>query len=269
VRSQHIPMTIEEFHLLPMRPGWKYEYYGGQAHIRPGHSVAVVSLDLKPRNINALYQIRPVTVTDETHLIAAFVEVFNDTVEYCDWEREAIAAEAARSIRGFFAGKRGKPHSSSRVAVSKEGGSDDLRVIGAALIIGSGVGPFLDMLFVKLYWQRAGLATAMVSAAINELYRSGEQKLTSIYHLCNEASRNWHKGFGFVEEPDLSLARMYWRCARHELCRRDKLGELNEQERASLEAECERWKARVEALEQIADREGFEAVTPILRLHRS
>ena len=265
MRSRRIPMTVEEFELLPMVLGWKYEYYDGKAHIRPGHTIAVVRMEVEPRKVSAPRPLLGVTMEDERQLIQAFFDAFRDTVEYCDWERRKIEQSARKSIKTFFAGRRGHPHTSSRLALTEE---SPPVVAGAALIVTNANGPMLDILFVSPQYQRAGLATALVADAMNELHRQGEKSLRSAYHIGNEASRRWHARFGFVEEPDLLLARTYLHCARRELWRREKMGGLNDQERKALEADCERWEARVEELEEIADREGYEAVSPILNLHR-
>ena len=54
-------MTLEEFHALPRRPGWKQEYWGGKAYIQPRPSVAFV---------RAPITLRPVLVPDGFRLPA-------------------------------------------------------------------------------------------------------------------------------------------------------------------------------------------------------
>src|SRR6188474_3259299 len=41
IRSQRLPMRFEDWELLSYEPGWKYEYWGGCAHITPNHQTAV------------------------------------------------------------------------------------------------------------------------------------------------------------------------------------------------------------------------------------
>jgi predicted N-acetyltransferase YhbS len=120
------------------------------------------------------------------------------------------------------------------------------------------------MLFVAPLWQWRGLGTALVSSVLNELHRSGERILRSRYHLGNDLSLAWHRKFGFVEEPDLSLAQLYYHCAHHELRRREKTGDLTESERARLCTELERWHKQVEELRRIGDVQGIETVMPSL-----
>jgi hypothetical protein len=105
----------------------------------------------------------------------------------------------------------------------------------------------------------------MVSAAINKLHELGEKTLTSKYHIGNEQSMGWHQRFGFVEEPDLSRARLYMKQSRTELWRREKIGPLTVEERAKLTADVMRWEAEVEKLKRIEDAQGFGAVNPMTR----
>lgn len=69
------------------------------------------------------------------------------------------------------------------------------------------------------------------------------------------------RAFGFEEEPDLFLAKMRRMFYIHEASRHEEASE----EHVRLEALREKWSRRVEELEEVADREGFEAVAPALR----
>ena len=268
MRSKHIPMTREEFEVLPMELGWKYEYWDGRAHISPRPQVVTITIGVKPRPVRSLCKLRPVAEANERQLVSAYLAAFRDTVEYCDWEAGKIEASANETIQDFFAGKRGKPLPASRVAVDSQSEADGGKIIGAALVVESTERrPLLDLLFVMPHWQRRGIATAVVVAALNELHAAGMQTLESRYVLGNEESRGWHQKFGFVEVPDLLLARAHYRHAQHELWRLEKMGGLTEADRTMLSAERDRWNAQVEELEAIADQQGIEAVLPGLR-HR-
>lgn len=264
VKSEHPEMTVEEFHLLPMRPGWKHEYWDGRAHITPRHNSVVTAMPVTARRINPGHALRKVTINDAVELTSAFLAAFVDSVEYCDWETEMINEAAIEAIRSHFAGERGEPHSASRVATSfdTERGRDS--IAGAALLTQAARYPILDLLFVRPAFQRRGLATALLSEAMNELQSLGGPVLKSAYHIANDVSMNWHQRFGFVEEPDLSRARLYASAARHELWRREKIGDLSDRERAQLKAGVDEWEKEVEQLDELADRDGYEAVTPFL-----
>jgi GNAT superfamily N-acetyltransferase len=263
MRSSHVPMTLEEFERLPQKPGWKFEYFDGVAHITPSHQIAVVTMEVTPRSAEHSCLLRAVTPEDQSALIPLFVDCFGSTIEYCDWDPDAILDSAAEAIRSFFAGRRGMPLPASRAAVCAN------ELAGAALVVdGGGSRAILDMLFVSSRWQRQGLAAALVAASMNHLHGAGIQTLSSAYMSGNEPSQAWHRAFGFVEEPDILMARTSLRQARHELERRKRLGALTEPEQIHLEQECDRLSQLVDRLEAIAQEKGMEAVLPLLRYMR-
>jgi GNAT superfamily N-acetyltransferase len=246
MRSQRVPMTREEFDRLPFELGWKHEYLDGHLHRSPRHVTAVAKLHLGPRPVTAALRLRPVTAADREPLIAGYVDAFSDTIHFCDYAPERIAQGAHEDIDHYFSGRRGRPLPASRVAVTASGG----RLVGAALIAEDHrEGAFLRLLFVVPAWQGHGIATAMVSDAINELYASGTRLLRSQYHPGNESSRRWHRTLGFVDEPDVLLFQLYFRRAAHELWRRERLGALGADERRRLRVERDRWKRRLHTLE--------------------
>ena len=263
MRSRHIPMTMDEFDRLPRKLGWKYEYWGKCAHISPAHHVVTTTIELTPRTIDSPYTLRPVETGDEPRLVSLYIDAFKDTIEFCDWEPSKIAASAEEDIRGFYTGNRGKPLPASRAAVEGYAGAS---VIGAVLIVerngdehdfptgGGGTLPFMDILFIAPHRQRRGVAAALVSTAMDELYRSGHKRLKSHYHLGNEGSRDWHRGFGFKDEVDHFLAERYYRHAQYELRRRELMGNLSETGHRLLIAEVEKWKQQADELE-ILDRQ--------------
>ena len=255
MRSRHLPMTIDEFHLMARKPGWKYEYWDGKAHISPAHWTVTTSLDTEPRSYRSPCQIRPVESRYQPGMIDAFVAAFRDTIEYCDWEDERILDSARMNVFGFFSGERGNPLPASRLALVSQPESERNSVVGAALVIGMrGGSVLLDVLFVTPEWQRAGVATALVSAVVDRLHESGHGTLKSRYNLGNDASRAWHRKFGFVEDSDLFLAESYHRHAEHELWRREKLGDLTREERRELMLKIDRWRVQADELSAIAGR---------------
>ena len=262
MQSLRQPMTEEAFRLLPMVPGWRYEYHEGMVRIRPSHRFAITTVQITPRPIATRLTIRPMTVADEPALIETFFDAFSDTVEYCDWQESAIWKSSRECIESYFDGKRGEPLPASRVVVLVRDGKEILG--GAAMLVEGTTHPFLDMLFIARELQHSGAATALVGTAGNELYQLGERRLSSAYHLANEASKCWHRKFGFVEEPDLNVAEAMYRCTRHEIWRREQLGELPDSERRSLIQECERLEDLILTLRKKAERDGLESVYPSL-----
>jgi RimJ/RimL family protein N-acetyltransferase len=259
VRSQRRRIGFDEFRRLPRHPGWQYEYVGGEVHIQPAPAIVVTSLAVQPRCAPSTCRLRPTDARDAPALAAAFEEAFAPTVEYCDWEPDAIRASARECIESYYAGTRGVPLPVARLAVAGE------NVAGAALVSRGRGGPWLDMLFVRPAWQRQGLATALVAAVVTGLHAAGEARLASGYHLANDASRAWHHRFGFQDEPDLPLAERYLSHAQHERRRREQGGPLLPAERAALQAECDYWQDEVSRLQAIAQVHGYEKVCPLLR----
>ncbi len=266
-------MTVEEFHLLPRRLGWKHEYWDGYAHITPGHAVMDVSMPVEPRPSSPPCPLRPVGPEDEAALIAAFLAGFGDSVDYCDWEPAAIEKSAAKCIRDFLARARGEPLEASRVAVAAAPGTDPAAaaqvqvepgevdpmtpvptapIVGAALVVRAGEAEArLEMLFVAPAWRRRGLASALVSDALTALHAAGFDRLVSRYLLANADSRAWHLRFGFTEEPDWLAAGHLRHHAEAELRRREALGDLSDTERAALTAQIARWAARREEVDPV------------------
>jgi GNAT superfamily N-acetyltransferase len=260
MKSQHIPMTIDEFHLMPRKLGWKYEYWDGQAHTTPSHSgVVTTSMPVQPRPVQWSCTIRALVEADLAGLYTPYVAAFADSMDYCDWKLADIKLAAEQTLAGYFAGRRGQPLPASQVAL------DGTAMIGAALIVQKKNGqPFLDLLFVAPQWHRKGVATALVATALNHLAAAGYRTLTSRFVLGNEESRAWHHSFGFVDEPDQFLAGAYYRHAHHELQRRTTLGTLTPAERDALVAEREHWKKEVKRLEALAMEQGLAAMDALL-----
>ncbi|MCI0661758.1 MAG: GNAT family N-acetyltransferase, partial [Acidobacteria bacterium] len=202
---------------------------------------------------------------DAERLFEAYIAAFGDSIEYCDYSREKIERAARKTLDGHFVGERGEPMPVSCVAVDLQKDSSEEKLVGAALIVRLENGPLLDLLLVEPPWQRCGLGTAMVSAAINELHQQSEKSLTSRYHIGNEKSLSWHQKFGFIEEPDLIRARLYYRRADQELWRRDRMSDLTPEERERLGDQLKYWFIEVERLERIEKEQGYEAVHPLLR----
>jgi len=264
MRSKHITMPWEEFEVLPRAPGWKYEYWDGTAHITPNHRIVVTTVAVSPRAVVTAASIRPAVADDETYLKPPFMEAFAEAVDYCDYDEDGLNRGANRDLERIFKSRGGTLFGASRVALDPSEGTP----IGAVLVTEGPVNPLLSILFVVPRWQRNGIANALVSAAINCLDELGEHRFTSAFLLANEASRNWHHRFGFIDEPDLSLAQNYLSNARHELWRRQKLGNLSAAEQKALEHECERLEVDVDRLRQMEGTGDSEAAYPVLRFLR-
>lgn len=261
MRSKHIAMSVEEFHALPMELGWKYEYWNGTAHITPSHGLVIATVPVSLREVKAPVEVRRLCDGDADAVNSAFIEAFADSVDYCDCDREAVARGAEYALNDFAKRERRKPSTASHVAIDPE----DSAVIGAALVSGGAENPILRILFVAPGWRRRGIAAAVVAAALNRLHELGDARLTSSHLLANEASRRWHRAFGFIEEPDLPLTQYYLRHVNRELWRKENLGGLGSAEREALEAEVERLKRELQRLDEIEDQQGPSAVLAVRR----
>jgi len=266
MRTKPVAMSIEEYHRQPTRPGWKCEYWDGKMRLQPRHSIAVVRCETAFRPVSAPegFCLRPVTLEDAPRLMSAFFDAFQESVDYWDYTQPAIRRSAQDSIESCFAGKRGAFHAASFLAVAPTRRS----IAGAAMLVQDIYGPKFDLLFVRPRWQRFGLATALVQSAVNTLHELGEPTLDSGHDVANDPSALWHRRFGFTELPDLMRAKEEAACARQELHRREEEGNLENAARQALKRQAAYWKRQVAALEAIAERDGWEAVSPILRRGR-
>jgi RimJ/RimL family protein N-acetyltransferase len=269
MRHRDVNMTVDEYRLLPFEPGWKCEYWDGKVHYSPRHHAVVTTVSITAHDVNTNCLLRRPAESDIEALTPVYIAAFHETIEYFGYSQEQVTEAARRDLRHYFAGENGTPNSASCLAIApgsdEEEEDDDETAVGAAMVTTTENGPLLYLLFVAPQWQRRGLATAMVSAATNELHDLGEKILTSRYHIGNEQSMAWHQRFGFVEKPDLQRANLYLRQARVEFWRREKIGELTTDEQAKLAADVAHWEAAVKELERIQKEEGFEAVHPMLR----
>lgn len=256
-------ITLEEFERLPKWLGWKYELVDGRVYLEPRHLSVCVTMPVAARQARLVLPLRPPAAADADALTDCFFEAFVRTSEYYGWREEMVRKEAAQSISSHFAGKRGCPHPCTRIAMRPDGEGPE--AAAAALFVHAPEAARLDLLFIHPVWQRRGLATSLLHEALQCLTEMGVTTLESEYHVANEPSAAWHARMGFVEEPDLSVARArrYWH--RNEAWR---LAELGLGEREALlyhERERDRWAEVAERLERISVESDFESVTPSLR----
>lgn len=258
MKSQRIRMSIDEFHVMPHKLGWKYEYWEGQAHISPRMSSVVTTVvPVEPRPVPAFGLCRSTCEDDIPLLRSAYFAAFVDAVDYCDYPTEHVAQASERNLITFFAGDRGTPLLASQIALDPK--SPQPTAIGAALIVEKKDGiPMIDLLYVVPKWQNRGVATALVASAMNALHTTGYTTLKSRYLLSNEHSRNWHLRFGFVEEMDHFVLNSYYQHALHEWRRHKELGDLSAAELAQLEVARNDWKARLTEAQAKERQEGFE-----------
>lgn len=242
LRPIHRKMSFAAFERMPHRLGWKHEYYGGTAHIRPAHLSVHLVLDLTPRTGRRKAGMRPVTPDDARALEKPFLAAFAQAPEYVGYPARDFRQKATEYLEGFFGEVRGEWSSASVVA--EVGGE----IVGAALVKQREQAPLLDCLFVHPWHGRQGWATALVTRVVRGLLVEGASKLESCAHLANEASLAWHQRFGFREVPDFWIASYRARFFAHELERRK---DLSEAERARLRQLADSWWAEAHRLEEL------------------
>ena len=195
-------MSFKTFaRMIPVRPGWKREYYGGRARIRPSWTRVTFELDLNPLTAQRVRGLRTIRPQDAVELRAAFLDSFRVAPDYCDYPMRAFRAKAAEYVSDFFGGVRGAWSPASTVVVQNG------TIVAAALIkLRDQKPPLLDCLLVRPAFFRKGLATAAAIRGVNELAAGGFSTLRSSALLANETSIAWHTAFGFRELPDLFVA---------------------------------------------------------------
>jgi GNAT superfamily N-acetyltransferase len=221
MESKHIAMSMEEFNLMEHPFGWKAEYYSGQGHLTPREHIVRTQLQLTSQQQTIQSQnILPIDSSWAELMIPAFFEAFQDSVEFCNWSLDKIYAQGVKNIRDYFQGVRGQPHPMSRMFLEL----DSPQPIGLALFVTNKEEKLvLDLLFVKPSHHRRGIATQMVTSAIDRLYADGVREILSSYHICNDSSRAWHSSLGFQEIPDYLYSRFKAAWYRNEIWRREKL----------------------------------------------
>jgi RimJ/RimL family protein N-acetyltransferase len=221
MKSQHLSISFAEFKQMPHPFGWKAEYYNDQAHFTPRSHVIKTNLNIQASVIKSDFLIQPIDLQYKQEMTKAFYQSFRNSIEFCDWTTQEIRKHAEKNITDYFAGARGVPLPQSVMALEPK----TKQLIGLALFVITKKQRYkLDLLFVKPDYQKQGLAASMVSQVTGQLHEMGIGELYSLYHIGNEASRNWHQKFGFKEEYDAHFSRLKYAWYCEEINRQEKLG---------------------------------------------
>lgn len=257
-------MSLAEFHRLPFSIIWKQEYINGRLVETPREVVVHATIGVAPRQALSPAELRPAVAADQQALLPCFRAAFAEAFEFCGYSTSRFDDAARQSLSHFFQGQFHRSLPASLVALAPPGMPEAGQPIGAALMLEEDIGwALLDMIFVVPSWQRRGLATALAAAALTGLCELGRHRtLVSRYHLGNLASRAWHHRFGFVDQPDLRLARLHLRAAAHELRRLGQLGTLSPPIEGQLVQERDRWQREVDRLEALVLEGRLEEAEP-------
>src|SRR5437764_14387320 len=98
LRPVHRRMSFAAFQRLPHRLGWKHEYYGGAAHLRPSTTTVAHVLKLKPCPEGDRFAIRPVTPADARFLHRPFLEAFAQSPEYVGYPHDKFHQAAVQYV---------------------------------------------------------------------------------------------------------------------------------------------------------------------------
>ena len=259
LRPIHRKMAFETFErTIPWRAGWKREYYGGSAHVRPSYATCIFELELGARVESTAVEIRPIRPDDRPELLGAFLDAFRYAPDYCGYPMVAYRKAAREYFDGFFGGKRGEwcPNASC-VAL------DGDRIAAAALVKIRHNGPLLDCLFSRPDRFRNGLATAAATFAVNRLVLGRQRTLKSCASLANEASSAWHARFGFAELPNWMTAQSRYFNALRELERCKKWGRITPAEEATAEVKLGTFKREYDRITAIKEID-FQKAMPLL-----
>jgi hypothetical protein len=244
MRAIRRKMSFETFErTVPVRPGWKREYYDGMARVRPSWTQVTFELSLAPRPAPRVPELSPLRPDQAPELQAAFLDSFRFAPEYADYPMKDFRKKAAAYVTGFFGDVRGTWSPASTV-VNRDG-----QIVAAALVKDrAGKPPLLDCLLVRPSCFRQRLATAVATRAVNVLAAAGFATFRSTAMLANEVSLAWHTAFGFRELSDYFVAQSRWACAAHECERLERIGQFTDAERERLTALSEHWGAEVQRL---------------------
>lgn len=244
MKSKRVRMGIQEYLDLEQPFDYKVEYLDGEAVYSPRECVVNAHLNVTPQAVATDYSLLPADISWKQDMMAAFFEAFQDSVEFCDWEVDAIKAFAAKNIKDYFGGIRGQPHPASVIALSPENGT----LAGLALLLTDHDGRVsLDLLFVIPPHQRKKVASNLLAYAINRLSADGITELYSAYHICSDISQKWHYANGFTDVYDGYITHLKYGWFSKEIQRRQRLGLV--EGLSALEAQRDYWLSQRDAQE--------------------
>jgi hypothetical protein len=222
-----LPLTFEQFLRLPTNPAYKYEYFGGAAHLSPRPKECHVLLELRARGddqdapVDPLesVRIRPLAASDWDPLGEVFAGAFHRVQPFASLG-DAQRLEAGRQCLQFTREGGDGPLIERACFAAVE--TEDDRPCGAILVtllpdrdlsetfdlrwkepppadwaerrIGR---PHLTWIFVGHWSREHGIGSALLAAATEALLGLGYRALASTFLVGNEASALWHWRNGF------------------------------------------------------------------------
>ncbi len=209
-------MPLSDFHKLPRRLGWRYDYSDGQAFFYPEDITVDVFLPVgAPVPLPAEFRYRLCAVEEHNvhGLEDLYFNAFRPTVESYGLDDDDLRGEFQFSLIVYLSGACGKPMPHSMAILA--GG----RPIAAALVIDGRAGPTLKMIMVEPEYQRRRLASGLLAEVMERLRREGYDGIHSCYLAANEASRAWYSSIGFIERPNARAVRHFRHFYHYEVTR--------------------------------------------------
>ncbi len=210
-------ISMDDFHTMRHRIGWKHEYWDGQAQLSPS-STAIADFQLRiwKKNDEVVQPCEPAVgilripePSDTEELVRLHSEVFESAIEYAGYDEASYHQSNMESIAAFFgqSNRRGYAHgvlAYSRV-IEQSG-----RLIAALLVRAEDADDAASLvvqpIMVAAEHQRHGLGRCLLDAVRSALAGDDRHYLNSRCHLGNEASMAWHRAVGFEEQPSMFAA---------------------------------------------------------------
>ena len=220
-----LPISIEQFHALPINPAYKYEYFDDRAVLSPRPKTYSALLNLDPRPDagplapwgDERYAVRPMRESDWDAFPPLFAAAFWRVAPFAGLGEQRRLEAARACLDKTRYGGDGPFISGASVVLASLG--DDSPVAAALITLQTGYDPdqfdipapggtlpHLTWIFVPPTMARHGLGTVLLDSVVNSLLRLGHATLASTFLLGNESSTLWHwrNGFrlvGFLNRP--------------------------------------------------------------------
>ena len=230
-----IPMSLDEYHRLPRRLGWEYDYECGHAIVSPADIVIDVSRPVaEPVDVGSIPSLRLCSVEADKAfaLEKLYVDAFRGTAEAAGIRDEDVCSNGTFSMILYASGAMGQPMNCSRAWV------DGNAPVAALLVVEASTGPRIHLLMVHPRLQRRGLATALFAEVCATLTRQNFSEIRGRYLLANEPCKQWYRKMGFIERPDRAAIEHHRRFYHAE---RSRLEGSASAEMKEVERELERW----------------------------
>lgn len=222
-----LELTIEQYHRLPRNSAYKYEYFGGKAHLTPRtkHYHALLDLPSYMPDVEqgAGMTVRPLATEDRLRLEQVFVGAFRTIQPFGSLDDERVRHAAHASLEKTLTGGDGPlieaasfvaevDHNVSGaifVTLLPDGDTGDWdsyywREPPPSDAVERRLGrPHLTWIFVSPLCKGQGVGTALLGATVRALGAQGFRELLTTFILGNDSSMLWHwrNGFRLLEYP--------------------------------------------------------------------